>query len=756
MDGKDDSTRNEPGFENLSPDAPAEEDLLGRRPLARRIARTIHEYDSEHSITVGLFGSWGAGKTTLLRMIREEFDDLCTPRPPRSLRDRDSVASDLVSRLLWPWGVKHKTSYESWTVFEFNPWMTSNLDDLISKFLKGLASHVDTTLEGENAQKVGEPLRLFGHALSLAEDVPGGGVLGPISKALDFAGKKFDQIGGNELSNLSKVKDEVDHAISDSDYKILVTIDDLDRVSDEKIVQVFQLVRAVADFPNTVFLIACDRDVVVNALDNVHEGLGNEFLDKIIQVPVQIPDAPARTIKKFVRERIVKRLAKAEADSPPCSDSVFADFETFWRAGLNEYYGTLRAAKRMENTLAFRFKLISREVNPIDFLVLESLRIFQPEAYEYVHSHPEFASQTGDHRLEVDGTYADGGKHAGANDDLETLRDELDSPGDVLVMDLFPTHFGVDMERRDTRVKSIEHEQFFPRYFGFRVPHDAISEKDFHELTSEPNFRAPTGSDIVDWWRDNRPAETFFWRLLYSKLDTDDFPYSAVRKSLATIGREIARSGEAPPRLLALCWVRAAFNSYRERPLQKTEQVGDDFDSCWSELLASCDPATVIFAMKCRRVLEDVLKSDALTVFRREPFLKQKAVPKRLEELQAHIPVALRKFLGRAAQKRAKDVRRMNAEFQRANEHPVLWIEAARQIGRERVWEVFDDAPMSLVRDTGVVALFADYWDGERAAQTQDEVLAELKSEAPDKADLVEQAIENHDDLDPGTILSTE
>ena len=50
------------------------------------------------------------------------------------------------------------------------------------------------------------------------------------------------------------------------------------------------MVKQVADFPNIIYILAMDREVVRRALQEVHNVDGNEYLQKIIQVPFEIPE----------------------------------------------------------------------------------------------------------------------------------------------------------------------------------------------------------------------------------------------------------------------------------------------------------------------------------------------------------------------------------------------------------------------------------------------------------------------------------
>lgn len=77
-------------------------------------------------------------------------------------------------------------------------------------------------------------------------------------------------------------------------------IDDIDRLSYDEIAAVFQLVKSLADFPHTVYILSFDYDVVVRALEQSQRGLGAEYLEKIVQIPFAIPVAEISTIQKIL------------------------------------------------------------------------------------------------------------------------------------------------------------------------------------------------------------------------------------------------------------------------------------------------------------------------------------------------------------------------------------------------------------------------------------------------------------------------
>lgn len=91
------------------------------------------------------------------------------------------------------------------------------------------------------------------------------------------------------VNDLQDIKNKIIEKMTEENLKIIVSIDDIDRLSEDEIIAVFQLVKALADFPKTIYLLAFDYDVVVKALGKVQHGDGKEYLEKVIQVPFEIP-----------------------------------------------------------------------------------------------------------------------------------------------------------------------------------------------------------------------------------------------------------------------------------------------------------------------------------------------------------------------------------------------------------------------------------------------------------------------------------
>ena len=256
----------------ISPDLPitkARDDILNRSSFAKNLAKVLLEYSCSSSFSIGLYGEWGSGKTSLLNMVIEE------------IADKDSHA----------------------VILRFNPWLCSDSKQLISQFFKQLATAIK--IKKTATTKACELIDQYADIFDAAAAIPF------VGEAVVAAGKTVAQQAKQHIektNDLQAVKNNIVKKLEEEKLKIIVAIDDIDRLSEEEIIAVFQLVKALADFPNTVYLLAFDYKVVIQALKKVQHGDGKEYLEKIIQVPFEIPAPSIDTIHKTLFQNLIPLL----------------------------------------------------------------------------------------------------------------------------------------------------------------------------------------------------------------------------------------------------------------------------------------------------------------------------------------------------------------------------------------------------------------------------------------------------------------
>lgn len=333
----------------LSPDLPIaklEEDELNRGSFAESLAKTLVQYSFPSSLTIGLYGEWGSGKTSLLNMVFENVE-----------RIDDSVV-----------------------VLRFNPWLCSDPKQLVTQFFKQMATAIK--LKKSITDKAWELIDQYADILGATSVIPvAGEIVAAFTKVLT---KKAVEETKERTNDLQESKNQIIKKLRDEKIKIIVSIDDIDRLSEEEIVAVFQLVKSLADFPNTIYVLAFDYDVVVRALGKVQHGDGKEYLEKIVQVPFEIP---APNIDD-IHEALFSKLNGILGDIPE-EDWDKETWGELFQQGIKNYIRSIRDVIRYTNVFSLKYELLKNETSAADLLGLTCLQVFEPTVYSKLPSYKD-------------------------------------------------------------------------------------------------------------------------------------------------------------------------------------------------------------------------------------------------------------------------------------------------------------------------------------------------------------------------------
>ena len=230
----------------------------------------------------------------------------------------------------------------------------------------------------QKKKAIGTAIAEYGEAFDVFKSVPVfGGAIATLAKTgAKLTAKKLSN--GFTRKEIQEQKKTVEKLLREFDKKLLIVIDDIDRLSNDQIRQVFQLVTSVAKFPNTIYFLAFDRKIVVNALEKVQEGNGQDYLEKVIQVPLNVPDVPREKKENVLFERL-NDIVKAY--------NIRLD-EAYWQrifmSCVQPYITNLRVVNRVGNILQFKLAFLFQEVNFVDMVALTTIEIVFPKIYEWI------------------------------------------------------------------------------------------------------------------------------------------------------------------------------------------------------------------------------------------------------------------------------------------------------------------------------------------------------------------------------------
>ena len=111
-------------------------------------------------------------------------------------------------------------------------------------------------------------------------------------------------------TTISKAKAELVGALRLLSRRIIVFIDDLDRLEPREASEVLRLVRAVANLPNVIYVLSYDPDVMAQTLTKaVQVDDGAAYLEKIVQVSFRVPRPEAFDLRRWFQAEVHKLFA---------------------------------------------------------------------------------------------------------------------------------------------------------------------------------------------------------------------------------------------------------------------------------------------------------------------------------------------------------------------------------------------------------------------------------------------------------------
>jgi len=488
-------------FSDDSPISDPKLDAFYRHPFAMRIAEMVRNRGDTGSTVIAVYGAWGEGKTTVLEFVKSE------------LRSSEQI-------ILLP----------------FNPWRFGSDEQLLWAFFASLSNSLKAPLKTKIENIAGWFAEYGEIVIPNIELAYGAASVSP--------GENLKKLA-DRFSNIDPetARERIENALLKAGKRIVVLMDDIDRLDSDEIHQVFKLIKLTANFPCVDYLLAFDNDLAARALGKRYGGdveMGHAFLEKIVQVPLPLPPASESSLRKFCFGAIDRVLGDSQIRITREEASSFAsEFE----GTLLPFLDTPRAAWRYANAIRFGLPAMKDEVNAVDFMLLEGARLFLPSAYELVRK--EGSGILLAHELSRDESII-----PRVNESLEKLSKIQKTAAVDLLRFLLPQLQGVlaiDGRYGLTGYSDGSYElwakqrrlcikEYFPRYFSLAIAPDDYSETAISQLIVE----CSSGADAVVKWIDanvtSEKLEALVRKLYRREEDVDARAAEAICVGLARRG----------------------------------------------------------------------------------------------------------------------------------------------------------------------------------------------------------------------------
>ncbi|MGE7990322.1 KAP family P-loop NTPase fold protein [Pseudomonas sp. NPDC089554] len=480
------------------------EDRLRRTDYAERIAQVLSELSPREGRVFSIRGGWGYGKSSLKYLVIEQL------------------------------GAKSKTA--DW--LEFNPWQWGDGNAIARALFSQIADQLGGDLSKDGLARA-EKLRKYGAILtsisaplkktsgdnslissvltsasvvfvasSIGFDLPNvakiAAGLAVLAIVTSLAGRWLT-IKGRDRSNepLDKIREQLESHLQKLKQPLIVFVDDIDRLEPDQIRLLLRQVKANANLPNIVFVLLFQPSIVERALDPVADGDGRAFLEKIVQANFDLPAVPVQTVQTIFTEQLSELAGRYATEA-----NGFEDVR--WGNALFgcilPHVRNMRDARRLISSIAVHLPLHATgdllEVNLIDFFVLETVRVFEPDLHMAIFRERSLVLQ----ERRFSGDRRDPEFKAAAERLVESTQAEDRDYARNTIRFLFPpiewafggTHFSSNFRTQWLSAKQVCTSRFFPRYFELQTAVGEMSEQRFVDFLAAAATEDTLASSVAE------------------------------------------------------------------------------------------------------------------------------------------------------------------------------------------------------------------------------------------------------------------
>ncbi|MFS0838093.1 P-loop NTPase fold protein [Paenibacillus sp. 1P03SA] len=282
---------------------------------AKRFADRVHNNGSSESLVFGIDAPWGTGKSTFVNLCQEH------------------------------WNKNYKDEI---IVYTFDPLRFENSDNILEKFVDGLLKVIkDNFFVPELESLISKYVKLLNDA----------------KLTFSFFGIRFGVPFDN--SSIDKTFEKLESVLRSIDKKIVIVVDDLDRLNFSSIKEILFVIKKSFILPNISYVLCYDTENIT-ALE--HQKLDTEkiieFLEKFINIKTSLY-LDHKLLLNYFTEHKDESLARNLLSNPEVVSKAVEGLKDIFNS--NEYYlyipfvGDARKLKRLVNTI------LLLEVEQLDF-----------------------------------------------------------------------------------------------------------------------------------------------------------------------------------------------------------------------------------------------------------------------------------------------------------------------------------------------------------------------------------------------------
>ena len=251
--------------------------------LSETISNIIR--NSTPHFTIGVYGEWGTGKTTLMKSIEKNLSN-------------EIECNEQTFLPIW-----------------FNAWKYEREENLATLSLMKTVGYAmeDHEIFDSLSKTIFKGLTIVGKDMMQQIAMQTVSKKEISDKEIEEKIKYMNQLYRDSVyyEGLDKIKAKMQSIREQGDYRVVIFIDDLDRCSPTKALEVLESIKLFLDIEGFVFVIGLSHKTVTHLISQAYKttGLkGEDYIKKIIQIPIKIPSWSRQSIVDLINTTITTRL----------------------------------------------------------------------------------------------------------------------------------------------------------------------------------------------------------------------------------------------------------------------------------------------------------------------------------------------------------------------------------------------------------------------------------------------------------------
>ncbi|WP_143806660.1 KAP family P-loop NTPase fold protein [Oenococcus oeni] len=316
-------------------------DLLSRDSLIQDLQTTINHYNSPERFVIGIEGPWGSGKSTLIK---------------------NAIACVDKNRVI--------------IIDDFEPWLYKDQISLVDDLFRKIFGQDSLRLSSQQIKAV------TNLALSLMFGNKGNSLL-----------DNWFSNNRDRSSELNGYFEDINMVLEKDNKKILLIIDNLDRIESENIFLILNLVNNVLNLKRLLVVLLYDKGQLEGSLKKI--GINPGYLNKIVQKKISIPVRSKKYLSGIYAQALIN-IAAANGIDFDTKNSEVTGIVSFLAENFD-----LREFKRFINSSIAPYLKIEKRLFFPDYLAVEIIKFRDFSVYERIYREKYYFTSS-ERRIELE------------------------------------------------------------------------------------------------------------------------------------------------------------------------------------------------------------------------------------------------------------------------------------------------------------------------------------------------------------------